>query len=206
MARFQKGNPGRMPGSKNKKTIALERVYQRCNEVGFHPADPIIEIAKSSLTPEDLRLKACDTLLSYIEGKQKDGQPFTPERPEMTPEEEAAFEEKMKKIEELGEIMFCHGCKSIHHISWSDINGVNSSGRILGGPDCSLKIGEIRQASIDPLTGYAYDPDYQPERKYDTRTGKQINTTDDQKTDNNAHPFLDAALEEAVRRHRERRD
>lgn len=115
-------------------------------------------------------------------------------------------------MEEPGEIMFCVGCKGIHGISWSGLNGIGTgeiepnSSRIIGGPYCSLKVGEIRPTSIDPLTGYAYDQNYHPERKYDTRTGKQINTTIDQKTAADTHPFLDAALEEAVRRHRETHD
>ena len=97
MARFKEGNPGRPRGSKNKKTIALDRVYQRCNAQRFHPADPIIEIAMDPKAPRNLRIQACETLLGFIEGKQKDGKPLTPGSPAESVEAAEALMRDLKK-------------------------------------------------------------------------------------------------------------
>lgn len=82
MARFKKGEGGRPKGARNKKTIVIERVYQRCAAKNFHPADVLIEIAMDIETASDIRLKACDSLLKYCEGIQPESKPIVPQTPE----------------------------------------------------------------------------------------------------------------------------
>lgn len=78
---FKKGNSGRKKGSKNKRTLFFQRVYQRCMEADFHPADPLIDIAMDEEAPQALRIDMCKTLLEYMEGKQPDSKPLIPQSP-----------------------------------------------------------------------------------------------------------------------------
>ena len=94
---FKPGNPGRKQGSKNRKTIALERVYQRCDSKDFHPVDVIIELALCA-EDDDTRLDAAKTLLSYIEGKQPDGKPLTPELPSDSVENAKAMMDELAAL------------------------------------------------------------------------------------------------------------
>ncbi len=98
--KFAKGNPGRKKGSKNKKTIAFERVYQRCCNVGFHPADVLIEICRDSATPADLRIETCLDLLTFMEGRQPESRPVVPQSPG---DSVKSAEERLKNLAKLSE-------------------------------------------------------------------------------------------------------
>jgi hypothetical protein len=79
---FKKGeSKGRPKGAKNRKTIILERVYQRCCARGFHPADLLIEVALDYKYPIRLRLECCKDLQTFMEGRQPEGKPLSPATP-----------------------------------------------------------------------------------------------------------------------------
>jgi hypothetical protein len=81
MAKFQKGNPGKKKGTKNKKTLVLERVYQRCMERGFHPADFIIDcLMEKGLTIQQ-KIDTAFRLNQFMEGVQPESRPLTPAVP-----------------------------------------------------------------------------------------------------------------------------
>lgn len=90
--------PGRPKGGKNKKTIYLDRVYQRCVAAGIHPADILIEIAFDSTAEKDLRVKCCDTLLKYIEGQQPEAKPIVPRTPEESVEAAKAIDIQLDEL------------------------------------------------------------------------------------------------------------
>lgn len=97
---FQKGEGGRKPGSKNKKTIALERVYQRCCAVGFHPADYLIEVARDERVPRHVRIEVCKDLIAYFEGKQPESKPLSPIAPQDSVDAAKAAMEQLTKLSE----------------------------------------------------------------------------------------------------------
>jgi hypothetical protein len=95
---FAEGNPGRPKGSKNKKTLVLERVYQRCIAKDFHPADVLIEIAQDPKVPIAFRKEVCLDLMRYMEGHQPESKPHSPGT---TSESVEAAKATMAKLEEL---------------------------------------------------------------------------------------------------------
>lgn len=98
---FKKGKPktgGRKPGSKNKKTLVLERIYQRCMERGFHPADLLIDVMTDPKTPLATKIENAWRTVEYMEGKQPESRALTPAVPS---ESVAAAKETMKELEAL---------------------------------------------------------------------------------------------------------
>ena len=100
MAKFQTGNPGRTRGSKNKKTLILERVYQRCLERGFHPADFIIAALSEKGLSVQQKIDTAFKLLGYLEGVQPESKPHVPATPADSVEH---IRETMRKLEELSQ-------------------------------------------------------------------------------------------------------
>jgi hypothetical protein len=92
---FSAGNPGRPKGAKNKKTIILERVYQRCAAQDFHPADVLMEIAMDPKVPVAMRRDCAKDLLPYFEGHQPESKPHSPNTPE---DSVAAAKATMEKL------------------------------------------------------------------------------------------------------------
>ena len=78
---FQKGNPGRPKGAKGKKTLVLEKIYQKCLEKGFHPADLLIEVVTDPEMPITMRIENAWKLVEYMEGKQPESKPIVPATP-----------------------------------------------------------------------------------------------------------------------------
>jgi len=100
MALFKKGEGGRPKGAKNKAKILFERVYQRCCNVGFHPADVLIEICMDPATPADLRIATCLDLLTFMEGRQPESRPVVPQTPG---DSVKSAEERLKNLAKLSE-------------------------------------------------------------------------------------------------------
>lgn len=96
--RFKKGEGGRKPGSKNKKTLILERVYQRCLAKDFHPADVLIELALDTKAPATFRKECCLDLLRYMEGHQPESKPLIPNT---TADSVKAAQDTMRELEDL---------------------------------------------------------------------------------------------------------
>lgn len=199
----QSGNPGGVAGGKKVSTWLIELgQLAELPDADTLPINGRIALARinDALQPGGDRSTAL--ILDRTEGKLTDIKPLPPAAPEISPERRAEIMATLDQYEECGETMYCLGCKGIHGHSWTGLNGIATggvAGRIIGGPDCSLTDRESRRAPIDPQTGYAYDPDYHPEKRYDTKTGREIiapGATPD------AHPFLDAALEEAIAAYR----
>lgn len=67
MSQFQKGNPGRRPGSKNKKKIV--KVADLLAEKEINPVEKILALIPS-LDPQD-QVKSWLDLLSYCQSKPK---------------------------------------------------------------------------------------------------------------------------------------
>lgn len=67
MSQFQKGNPGRRPGSKNKKKIV--KVADLLAEKEINPVEKILELMPS-LDPQD-QVKSWLDLLSYCQAKPR---------------------------------------------------------------------------------------------------------------------------------------
>lgn len=100
MARFKKGEGGRPKGAKNKKTLVLERVYQRCMERGFHPADFIIDcLMEKGLTIQQ-KIDTAFRLNQFMEGVQPESRPLTPAIPA---DSVAAAKKTMKELEDLSQ-------------------------------------------------------------------------------------------------------
>lgn len=96
---FVKGQAlGRPKGIKNKKTIVLERVYQRCLAKGFHPADYMVEVARDPEVPQRIRLQVCERLLMYMEGFQPESKPLVPST---TKESVESAQATMKELETI---------------------------------------------------------------------------------------------------------
>lgn len=100
MAKFQKGNPGKKKGTKNKKTLVLERVYQRCMERGFHPADFIIDCLMGKGLTIQQKIDTAFRLNQFMEGVQPESKPHTPAVPA---DSVAAAKETMKELEALSQ-------------------------------------------------------------------------------------------------------
>ena len=80
---FVKGDKraGRPKGVKNKRTVILERVYQRCMERGFHPADFIIDcLMEKGLTLQQ-KIDTAFRLNQFMEGVQPESKPLSPATP-----------------------------------------------------------------------------------------------------------------------------
>ncbi len=99
---FKPGDPraGRPKGSKGKKTLILERVYQRCLANEFHPADVLIELAQDESLPAPFRKETCLDILRFMEGNQPESKPLTPGT---TSESVAAAKATMEKLSALSE-------------------------------------------------------------------------------------------------------
>ena len=97
---FKKGNPGRRRGSKNKKTIVLERVYQRCMERGFHPADFIIDCLLDKELTIQQKIDTAFRLNQFMEGIQPESKPLVPASPADSVESAKAL---MKELDELSQ-------------------------------------------------------------------------------------------------------
>lgn len=98
--RFKKGQGGRKLGSKNKKTIVLERIYQRCMERGFHPADFIIDCLKERGLSVSQKIDTAFRLAKYMEAEQTVAKPVTPNTPEDSVQ---AAKETMQELEALSQ-------------------------------------------------------------------------------------------------------
>jgi hypothetical protein len=154
------GNPGGAAKGKRISTWMLE-LGQLVDlpDPATLPINGRIALARIEAAMLDRGERSTEIIMDRTEGKLTDKPPLPPAEPEMTPEQRAAFEAKMKEYEEPPEIVYCLGCKGIH----AD-----------GGPDCDYAgRGITEPAPIDPLTGYAYSP-HHPEQKYDTKTGREI--------------------------------
>ena len=62
---------GRVKGTKNKKTLILERVFQRCDARNVHPADELMDLVDKC--NNDQKIQIWSMLLDRLEGKQKEG-------------------------------------------------------------------------------------------------------------------------------------
>ena len=100
MARFKKGEGGRPKGAKNKKTLVLERVYQRCMERGFHPADFIIDCLMEKGLTSQQKIDTAFRLNQFMEGVQPEARPLVPAVPA---DSVAAAKETMKELEALSQ-------------------------------------------------------------------------------------------------------
>lgn len=100
MAKFQKGNPGKKKGTKNKKTLVLERVYQRCMERGFHPADFIIDCLLDKGLTVQQKIDTAFRLNQFMEGIQPEARPLVPATPADSVER---AKETMKELEAMSE-------------------------------------------------------------------------------------------------------
>ena len=87
---------GRVAGTPNKKTLILQRVYQRCLEKEFHPADTLIEACRDTSLPALIRIETCFKLLAFLEGQQPQSKPLTPGT---TPESVEAAKAVMQELE-----------------------------------------------------------------------------------------------------------
>jgi hypothetical protein len=181
MAKFKKGQPrpagaGRKPGSKNKpKPIALRLSEIFGENISNKDLRDLVNLALTHAKGDTIVTESADgskkttkvlsdprLFIGLVKLVVDAEEGITmPAAPEMTPEQWAAFEAKMKEYEEPLEIMFCLGCKGIH------------AGASI---DCKYGPDIVARASIDQLTGYAYDPNWHPEKRYDTKTGREIMT------------------------------
>lgn len=92
------GNPnGRKPGSKNKRTLMLERAWQRCDALDFHPIDEMIKLARSEKVTPGFRLAVCAEIQKYLEGPQPESLPLKPQTPEHSMQAAAAAMDELKK-------------------------------------------------------------------------------------------------------------
>lgn len=100
--RFVKGDPraGRPKGCKNKKTLILERIYQRCMDRGFHPADFIIDCLSDPRLPISMKIDTAFKLARYMEAEQTVAKPVTPNTPEDSVQ---AAKETMQELEALSQ-------------------------------------------------------------------------------------------------------
>ncbi len=89
----------RTKGTKNKRVARggnMMLVWERCVDLGYHPVDTLIEIAKCAEVEPVARVKAATELLGYIEGKQPESRPHTPKTPEQSV---AAVKAVMQELE-----------------------------------------------------------------------------------------------------------
>ncbi len=100
--RFVKGDPraGRPKGCKNKKTLVLERVYQRCMARGFHPADFILDCLNEKGLTVQQKIDTAFRLNQFMEGLQPDSKPLVPATPADSVER---AKETMKELEAISE-------------------------------------------------------------------------------------------------------
>ena len=160
----QSGNPGGVAGGKRISTWLIELGQMtELPDADTLPMNGRIALARIKSAMEPGGERSTEIILDRTEGKQTDIKLLTPPAPEMTPEEKAEIMAELEKYSQPVEIVYCLGCKGIH------------AG---GGPGCDYAgRGITKPASVDPLTGYAYDPDYHPEIKYSLLTGDEIKTT-----------------------------
>jgi O6-methylguanine-DNA--protein-cysteine methyltransferase len=71
-------------------------VYERCAELGYHPVDTLIEIARNKEIEATARVKAASELIQYFEGKQPESRPHVPATPEQSVE---AVKAVMRELE-----------------------------------------------------------------------------------------------------------
>ncbi len=96
----ERPGPGRPKGRKNDKTLVLERIYQRCVERGFHPADFIIDCLNEKGLSVSQKIDTAFRLARYMEAEQTVAKPVTPNTPA---DSVAAAKETMQELEALSQ-------------------------------------------------------------------------------------------------------